>query len=107
MDTAFLEQYYQSVILPQYSTEDFSAGVTWKDHGKVGLDTWAHYFDDKNGREFILTYEDFPGNEYFSDDLTHDIVLCKGEPYLQVSTSTENVVDNIFGYFTLYVESRP
>lgn len=104
MDISFLEKYYQTVILPQYSTEDFSSGVNWKDHGKVGLDTWAHYFDDKSGREFVLLYEDFPGNEYLSDDLTHDIVLCQGEICLQVSASTDGLVDNMLGYFTLYKE---
>lgn len=104
MDNAFLEEYYQAVILPQYDTENFSEGITWKDHGKVGLDTWAHYFDDKNGREFVLVYEDFPGNEYLSDDLTHDIVPCRGEASLRVSITTDALIDNVVGYFTLFKE---
>lgn len=104
MDNTFLENYYLKVILPQYSTEDFTGGVAWKDHGKVGLDTWAHYFDDSNGREFVLIYEDFPGSEYLADDLTHDIVLCQGDSSLQASLSSGKLVENVVGYFTLYKE---
>lgn len=104
MDIQFLEHYYETVILPQYDTEDFSAGIQWKDHGKVGLDTWAHYFDDANGREYALIYEDFPGNEYPSDKLTHDIVPCKGEVCLRIASAPEKTIDNILGYFTLYRE---
>lgn len=107
MDGQFLEKYYETVILPQYTTEDFSAGISWKDHGKVGLDAWAHYFDDKDGREFVVLYEDFPGDEYLSDGLTHDIVLCHGEVCVQVATTPNTTIDNVVGYFTLYKERRP
>ena len=104
MTNEFLELYYEGVILPRYETEGFSAGITWKDHGKVGLDTWAHYFDDKDGREYILLYEDFPGSEYLVDGLTHDIVPCQTVQNVQVAITPGDKVDNVVGYFTLYVE---
>ena len=106
MDTEFLEQYYQKVILPLYKDEINLTDITWKDHGKVGLDAWAHYFDDSTGREYVLLYEDFPGEDYLSDDLTHELVKCGSEPSLQTSLSDESKIDNIIGYFTLYREKR-
>lgn len=104
METKFLEQYYETVILPLYSDGITISDITWKDHGKVGLDSYAHYFDDKQGREYVLLYEDFPGSDYLNDDLTHDIVLCEGESSVRVMTTPEKTIDNITGYFTLYAE---
>jgi len=106
MDTEFLEQYYQKVILPLYKNEFDSTSITWKDHGKVGQDAWAHYFDDNNGREWVLLYEDFPGSDYLNDNLTHEVVKCGSESSVQISLSTETKIDNVVGYFTLYREKR-
>ncbi len=106
MNDSYLEQYFEKVILPQYSDVVSFAQITWKDHGKVGLDTWAHYFEDKSGVEYVLLYEDYPGDEYLSDSLTHEIVKCGDETSIQASLSTQKRVDNIIGYFTLYKERR-
>lgn len=106
MDNEFLEQYYSKVILPLYRDVVTFSQITWKDHGKVGLDAWAHYFEDVSGREYILLYEDFPGSDYMNDDLTHDIVKCGNETSVRVTISTDRNIDNIAGYFTLYAERR-
>ena len=103
MSDAHLENYYESVILPMYG-DLIKFPIKWKSHGKVGLDTWAHYFDDKSSVEFVLLYEDFPGNEYLGDDLSHELVKCGNKSSLQISESSGKEIDNIFGYFTLYKE---
>jgi len=104
MDTKFLEQYYEAAILPLYGDAISVPNIFWKDHGKVGNDTWAHYFDDENGREYVLLYEDFPGSEYLSDDLTHEIVRLGEETSVRAAATPNKTIDNIFGYFTLYRE---
>ena len=105
MDDTSLEHYYETVVLPQYTDVSFLT-ITWKDHGKVGLDTWAHYFEDEAGIEYILLYEDFPGNEYINDDLSHSVITVSGKPTLQITLSTDKKIDNVVGYFTLYKENR-
>ena len=104
MDIKSLEQYYETVVLPLYGDTITFTDISWKDHGKVGLDTYAHYFDDNNGREYVLLYEDFPGSEYLNDDLSHDIVPCGAESSVRVVTTPEKTVANLTGYFTLYAE---
>ena len=104
MDTTLLERYYEQAILPLYGSDVPSTGIIWKDHGKVGADSWAHYFEDRTGREYVLLYEDFPGNDYLNDDMTHEIILCEGETSVRVTTTPESSVDNVVGYFTLYAE---
>lgn len=106
MNEMFLERYYEKILLPQYSDTIKFKNITWKDHGKVGVDAWAHYFDDENGREYVLLYEDFPGNDYLNDNLTHNIVPCGDETSIQVSLSTGTQIDNVVGYFTLYRERK-
>lgn len=106
MNTSFLEHYYETVILPLYGDAVPSSNLQWKDHGKVGADAWAHYFDDEAGREYVLIYEDFPGGDYLNDDLTHEIVYCGGETSVRVMTSPEKLLENVTGYFTLYKEKR-
>lgn len=106
MNTAFLETYYETVILPLYKdTVDFSE-ISWKDHGKVGADAWAHYFEDRSGREYVLLYEDFPGSDYLNDGLSHDIIPCGNEVNVRVAMTPEKQLDNIVGYFTLYAERK-
>lgn len=106
MDAKFLEKYYETVILPLYGDAVTFSKITWKDHGKVGLDAWGHYFDDQNGREYLLLYEDFPGSDYMNDSLTHDIVPFGNETSVQVTTAPAKLIDNITGYFTLYAERK-
>lgn len=104
MDTKLLEQYYETVVLPLYSNDLELSAITWKDHGKVDLDAWAHYFVDTDDREYILIYEDFPGSDYLNDDLSHDLVKCGDETSVRVTTTPEKSIDNIIGYFTLCKE---
>ena len=106
MDDSFLEQYYEQIVLPLYVKAISFTTIKWKDHGKVGPDTWAHYFEDETGREFVLLYEDFPGGDYLADGLSHDIIVIGNESSVQISASTNTLVDNIFGYFTLYAEKQ-
>ena len=104
MDTVFLEQYYEKVILPLYK-DDAIKVVIWKDHGQVGPGNWAHYFEDANGTEYVLLNEDYPGSIYLNDDLTHRVVAVPGSEStaLQI-TFSDNWIPNVSGYFTLYKE---
>ena len=106
MDTVFLEQFYENVVLPRFSDAATFETITWKDHGKVALDSWAHYFDDETGREWVLLYEDFPGESPFDDELSHEIVKINGETSIKLSFDDGKLTDNITGYFTLYKEKR-
>lgn len=105
MDNSFLEHYYETAILPQYTDVHFET-IAWKDHGKVGLDTWAHYFEDQTGREYVLLYEDFPTGEYLNDDLSHEVIPSGNQPSIQVALSTDKKIENLVGFFTLYKEIR-
>lgn len=104
MDTRFLEQFYENIILPLYSKSVTFKDITWKDHGKLGPDSWAHYFDNLDGREYILLYEDFPGNSPFDDNLSHEVVRFKDQSSLQLSINDTQQIENVTGYFTLYQE---
>ncbi len=104
MNIDLLENYYETVILPLYGDTLDMSSITWKDHGQVGPDSWAHYFDDEDGREYVLLYEDFPGGDYLNDDLTHEIVPCGDETIVRITARPEKNVDNLVGYFTLYAE---
>lgn len=106
MNTNCIEQYYETVILPLYASEISFSSIVWKDHGKVGLDAWAHYFEDETGHEYVLLYEDFPSGEYLSDGLSHDIVTINNETSVQITSNPERIVDNLLGYFTLYTEKQ-
>ena len=98
------EEYLQTVVLPLYGEALDTSDITWKDHGQVGPDAWAHYFDDKDGREYVLLYEDFPGGDYLNDDLTHEVVKCGEETSVQVASISRLSEDKLDGYFTLYAE---
>lgn len=105
MDNNLLEQFYENVILPQYSEEVILKKVIWKDHGKVDLDAWAHYFDDESGREYVLLYEDFPSGGFLNDGLSHEIVKLGDETSIRVALSSGKQIVNLVGYFTLYREN--
>lgn len=106
MDEKFLETFYENVILPQYANTVPFSNIHWKSHGKVDLDAWAHYFDDKTGKEYVLLYEDFPGNTYLDDGLTHEIIKCGEETNLNLTLSNDKKIDNIAGFFTLFREKK-
>lgn len=104
MDIKFLEQFYEKVILPQYSSTVFD-NITWIDHGAIELDSFAHYFKTDDDRECILVFEDFPGNVTFDDGLSHDIVLVNNEKTIRFGGDPPfKYIENITGYFTLYKE---
>lgn len=104
MTNAFLEQFYEDIILPRYKEVINFTHITWIDHGKVGLDAWAHYFKS-NGREFVLLYEDFPGNVDFDDGLSHEVVKCGDKTSLELRFSDDGKqIPNVVGWFTLYRE---
>lgn len=107
MDNSMLEQWYEQVILPNYREIDV-AEIRWKDHGQIGSDAWAHYFEDANGREYVLVFEDFPGDTFLDDGLTHDVVPFDGEKTtLEFGVKNKehtHYAANITGYFTLYRE---
>lgn len=106
MDDRSIEQYYETVILPLFHIE-LKEDIVWKDHGKVGLDTWAHYFENKSGVEYILVNEDFPGSEYPADDLTHQMIVApNSEDGIIKVTIGDDWIPNISGYFSLYKEKR-
>lgn len=104
MSNELIETYYETVILPQYR-DDSIAVAKWVDHGKVGPDAWAHYFEDPAGVEYVLVNEDFPDGAYLGDDLTHDLVPVPGseDGSLRV-TFGDSWIPNVSGFFTLYKE---
>ncbi|PID31438.1 hypothetical protein CR983_01080 [Candidatus Saccharibacteria bacterium] len=104
MDAKFLETFYETVILPQYD-EIVVEGITWIDHGSIGLDSTAHYFRDRTGREYVLVFEDFPDGSVFGDGLSHEIVPVHGEISLRFGGDKSfKDIENITGYFTLFRE---
>jgi len=107
MDTSFLEKFYENIILPRYSDTVAFKHITWKDHGKLGPDSWAHYFDNEDGREYVLLYEDYPGNSPFDDGLSHELVKIGDETSLGLKFNDGKQLDNMVGYFTLYREKHP
>ena len=44
MDNKFLEQFYETVILPRYKEAISFGDITWVDHGKVGMDALGALF---------------------------------------------------------------
>lgn len=106
MDRKVIEQFYEHVILPNYHELD-AATIRWKDHGRIGSDAWAHYFEDAKGREYVLVFEDFPGDTFLDDGLTHEVVPLDGETSIEFGVKNKEhaqYVPNITGYFTLYRE---
>ncbi|HEX6461671.1 MAG TPA: hypothetical protein VFZ58_00165 [Candidatus Saccharimonadales bacterium] len=99
-----LEQFYENVVLPRYAGEVDLDKITWIDHGKVDLDAWAHYFRS-GGKEYVLLYEDFPGNVYL-DGLSHDLIKSGKETSVKLGyKDNENFeIVNVLGWFTLFRE---
>ena len=104
MNNKFLEQFYENIILPRYEGAASFDGIAWTDHGKVGLDAWAHYFKS-DGKEYVLVYEDFPGNTDLDDGLSHEIVKCGDETSIELRFSDDaRQIPNVTGWFTLFRE---
>lgn len=104
MDNTLLERLYETVILPNYPEIDVAA-IRWKDHGKIGPDTWAHYFDNGDGVEYVLQFQDYPDTSLFDDELSHELVKSADREYLLFSLEPPfKYVENITGYFSLYKE---
>ena len=104
MTDTFLEKLYETVILPNYPEVNVGT-IHWKDHGKVGLDAWAHYFDDEKGTEYVLLFEDHPSGSFLDDGLSHELIESDGRKNIRFSLDTPfKYVENITGYFTLYKE---
>jgi hypothetical protein len=104
MDNKALEAYYENNILPKYAGLISFKQITWKDHGQIDLDAWGHYFEDADGHEYVLLWEDFPGSSYLDDDATHDVVMIDGESSLHYPDKEGHSTVNLYGYFTLYKE---
>lgn len=104
MQDSFIEQFYENVILPRYGENININNIRWKDHGKVDLDAWAHYFDDENGREYVLLYEDYPSGSFLDDNLSHELVKIGEETSIGLSFNDEKEIPNITGWFSLYRE---
>jgi hypothetical protein len=105
-EEGFFEQFYERVILPRYADTVDVHTITWKDHGKIDLDAWAHYFDDRDGNEYILLYEDYPSGSFLADGLSHEVVKCGNEASLELKFGDNKQLTNIAGWFTLYREIR-
>lgn len=106
MTNEFLESFYENVILPRYSDQITFKKIIWKDHGKFNLDAWAHYFDNENGREYVLVYEDDPSMSQFDDGLTHTVIPFGEEGSLKLSFADNKEIVNVTGCFTLYQENQ-
>ena len=104
MNTKFLEQFYENVILPQYA-QVFFGKITWFDHGSIGPDAFAHYFKSTDAEQYVLVFEDFPGSTAFDDGLSHEIISTNDEKVIRFGGDPPfKYVENITGYFTLYKE---
>ena len=104
MNNRFLEQFFENVILTRYEGSFDISGIKWKDHGKVDLDSWAHYFVSKVGKNYVLLFEDFPGNSFLDDGLSHEIIKIDGQNSISIAFKDGKYIPNITGYFTLYSE---
>ena len=104
MPNNFLEQFYENIILPRYSELEGFTDIHWIDHGQVGSDAWAHYFE-LGGKQYALLYEDFPDGSPFSDDMSHELVKCGDLPSIELTFSdSPTLLANITGWYTLYKE---
>jgi hypothetical protein len=106
MNDNFLEKLYETVILPNYPEINIEK-IHWKDHGKVDLDAWAHYFDDEAGTEYLLLFEDYPSGSFLVDGLSHEVVKRVGSEDDSIHFSIDTpfkYIENVTGYFTLFKE---
>ena len=107
MNEKFLEQFYENVILPRYSTTADFGAITWHDHTQVGEDARAHRFRSQDGSEYVLLWEDFPGDIYFGDGITHETIPLNGELSIALQFADKKEIIDVTGYFTLFREKTP
>ncbi len=100
-----INRFYEESILPRYSIE--FGTITWRDHGKIGEDTFAHYFT-ANGVQYVLVFEDFPSQSHFIAEDNKFIPAPDSENgaiwYPKDDDPTYEYVENTTGYFSLYLE---
>ena len=56
---------------------------------------------------YVLVFEDFPGDTFLDDGLTHEVAPLDGETSIEFGVKNKEhaqYVPNITGYFTLYRE---
>jgi hypothetical protein len=105
-DNQFFEVFYEKAVFPHYKGAFDLDDIKWFSHGKIGPDTWAHYFRS-HGIEYALVYEDFPDGSYLSDGLTHEIVLMNsGDKCLELKFNDKMHVEGITGWYTLFKDKR-
>jgi len=104
MNDKFLEELYENVILPSYKGVLDIGKISWKDHGKIGLDAWGHYFEDSKGKEYVLVFEDFPSSVSIDDGLSHEKVKIGNESSIKLAVSGSRYIPNVTGYFSLFRE---
>ena len=101
-----IEQFYEKNILPQYAIK--FGRITWNDHGKIGEDTFAHYFT-ASGKNYVLVFEDFPSQSHFIAEDSEFIPVHASQnglvKYPESNAPTQEYLENINGYFGLYLES--
>lgn len=104
MNEKFLEQFYEAIVLPRYTDIVTFNQVTWVSHGRVGPDSWAHYFQ-VNDTEYILVYEDFPDGAPFNDDLSHEVIKLGAATSIELKfTDGGKQIPNLLGWYTLFRE---
>lgn len=95
-----IEAFYDKHILPQYAI-NFSV-IEWTNHGKIGNDTFAHYFRTGD-TEYILVFEDFPSEQHFVAESATFIPAPDGaNGRIVYRDSHDDYRENITGYFSLY-----
>ena len=99
MDVAKLEAYYERDILPHYGIH--APGIVWVNHASIATDVVAHYFT-YNSETYVLIFEDFPSTSHYVAEDNELIVTKDGER--SIDTRSEDYVENMTGFFTLYKE---
>ena len=100
-----IEQLYEKNILSQYAIK--FGHISWNDHGKIGEDTFAHYFT-AHGKKYVLVFEDFPSQSHFIAQDNEFIPVHASQnglvKYPGSNAPTQEYLENITGYFGLYHE---
>ncbi len=99
MDVAKIEAYYEHDILPNYNI--YTPGVMWDEHASIGPDVVAHYFT-YDSEAYVLVFEDFPStSHHVAED--NELIATK-DSRQSIDTRSEEYVENMTGFFTLYKE---
>lgn len=104
LDYAVIEKYYEKTILPQYNL--LLSDITWREHAKIGIDTFAHYFN-ASGVCYVLVFEDFPSQPNFIAQDNEFIAAPNqkgGIIHNEASDKDGKYIENKTGYFSLFKE---